>query len=320
MFDIIGVGDSDVDLMIEVDHLPRHDEKVRGNLVGKFPGGIIGNFCCAAAKFGAKTGIVSVVGDDEFGCTCIEDYVASGVDIQGLVVNNEESTYFCIVLLDETGEKALTLIETPLIVPDIQDINVEYMARCRYLHLTSLDFKLLQHVCTKIVDKAVNISVDIESHADRASPEEWRTVLRKVSIVFTNDLGIQTLFSDHDLIKNACKILAMGPQTVVITRGSEGALIFSQEGYFAFPAFQVKVRDTTGAGDCFNAVFLSSLVKGFSLLKATRYATAAAALAIQYVGARTGFPTQHAVEKFLKDQREDFDQKSSSIYDLEGYR
>ena len=124
MFDIIGVGDSDVDLMIKVDHLPRHDEKVRGTLLGKFPGGIIGNFCCAAAKFGAKTGIVSVIGDDEFGQLCKEDYIASGVDVHGLVVNKEDSTYFCIVHLDETGEKALTLIETPLIVPQNQDIEI----------------------------------------------------------------------------------------------------------------------------------------------------------------------------------------------------
>ena len=302
MLDIIGVGDSDVDLMIKVDHLPRHDEKVRGNLLGKFPGGIIGNFCCAAAKFGSKTGIVSVVGDDEFGRICKEDYIASDVDIHGLVVNKEESTYFCIVLLDDTGEKALTLIETPLVVPATQDINVDYMTRCRYLHLTSLDFRLVKYVCTKIADKNVKISVDIESHADRAGLVEWRDVLQRVTIVFTNDLGIQTLFADPDLVKNAQRILTMGPQTVVITRGAEGAIIFTPEGHFSFPAFQVKVRDTTGVGDCFNAVFLSSLVQGFSLLEATRYATAAAALAIQQVGARTGFPTQQTVEAFLENQ------------------
>jgi sugar/nucleoside kinase (ribokinase family) len=270
--------------------------------LGKFPGGIIGNFCCAAAKFGAKTGIASVVGDDEFGRICKNDYIASRVDTRGLVVKKEEATYFCIVLLDETGEKALTVIETPLLTPGVKDINLEYISRCRYLHLTSLDFSLVKYVCTQVSDENVKISIDIESHADRAGLDEWRGILKKVSLVFTNDLGIQTLFSDDDVVKNAQKIIEMGAQTVVLTRGAEGASIFTREEHFSFPAFKVKVRDTTGAGDCFNAVFLSSLVKGFSLIEATRYATAAAALAIQQIGARTGFPTQQEVEAFLTNQ------------------
>lgn len=56
MLDIIGVGDTNVDVMIRVPRIASHDEKVRGQLLGNFPGGIIGNFCCAAAAFGAKAG------------------------------------------------------------------------------------------------------------------------------------------------------------------------------------------------------------------------------------------------------------------------
>ena len=67
MLDIIGVGDTNIDLIIKVDHIPSHDEKVKGLLLGKYPGGVVGNFCCAAAKFGASTGVVAKVGKDEFG-------------------------------------------------------------------------------------------------------------------------------------------------------------------------------------------------------------------------------------------------------------
>ena len=67
MLDIIGVGDTNVDVMIRVPHIASHDEKVRGQLLGNFPGGIIGNFCCAAAAFGAKAGAVCKVGMDDYG-------------------------------------------------------------------------------------------------------------------------------------------------------------------------------------------------------------------------------------------------------------
>lgn len=57
--------------------------------------------------------------------------------------------------------------------------------------------------------------------------------------------------------------------------------------------------DTTGAGDCFNAVFLSGLVKGLDLVEAANYANAAAALSIQHVGARAGLPTEADTRSFL---------------------
>ena len=44
MLDIIGVGDTNVDVMIRVPRIASHDEKVRGQLLGNLPGGIIGNF------------------------------------------------------------------------------------------------------------------------------------------------------------------------------------------------------------------------------------------------------------------------------------
>ena len=110
MLDIIGVGDTNVDVMIRVPHIASHDEKVRGQLLGNFPGGIIGNFCCAAAAFGAKAGAVCKVGMDGYGELAKSDLQRRGVDISHMVVDPACETYFCMVLLDDTGEKALTIV------------------------------------------------------------------------------------------------------------------------------------------------------------------------------------------------------------------
>ena len=87
MLDIIGVGDTNVDVMIRVPHIASHDEKVRGQLLGNFPGGIIGNFCCAAAAFGAKAGAVCKVGMDDYGELAKSDLQRRGVDISHMVVD-----------------------------------------------------------------------------------------------------------------------------------------------------------------------------------------------------------------------------------------
>lgn len=50
MPEIIGVGESDVDVYLQVDHPPRRGEKVRAREIGKLPGGMIGNFCAGRRK------------------------------------------------------------------------------------------------------------------------------------------------------------------------------------------------------------------------------------------------------------------------------
>jgi ribokinase len=109
VLDIIGVGDTNVDLIVEVDHIPAHDEKVLGKLLGKFPGGIIGNFCAAAAQFGTSTGVVTKLGKDEFGDLCFADYIKRGINTDGIVQKENIDTYFCVIHLDHTREKALTI-------------------------------------------------------------------------------------------------------------------------------------------------------------------------------------------------------------------
>lgn len=98
MLDIIGVGDTNVDVMIRVPRIASHDEKVRGQLLGNFPGGIIGNFCCAAAAFGAKAGAVCKVGMDDYGELAKSDLQRRGVDISHMVVDppvRPISAWFC---------------------------------------------------------------------------------------------------------------------------------------------------------------------------------------------------------------------------------
>lgn len=301
MLDIIGVGDASVDLIIKVDHLPGHDEKVRGKLLGKYPGGIIANFCCAASKFGAKTGIVTTVGEDSFGQTAIEGLDEFGVDRGGLVVKKGESTYFGVIYLDSTGEKALVVVETPILVPSVDDIDIDYLNRSRYVHLTSLDLELAKFVASSVNDD-VKVSIDIEPTADSSGLTFWEDVLRKLDIVSLNEAGLRALVQTEDIHSGAKTLLEYGPEIVVVTSGASGVDLFTGDDHFHVPAFKVPVVDTTGAGDCFNAVFLSGLVKGLDLVEAANYANAAAALSIQHVGARAGLPTEADTRSFFSSK------------------
>ncbi|MCX6090404.1 MAG: carbohydrate kinase family protein [Candidatus Atribacteria bacterium] len=87
---------------------------------------------------------------------------------------------------------------------------------------------------------------------------------------------------------------------VILKRGAEGSTVYTKTSQAEVPAFPVKEIDPTGAGDCFDAGFLVSLIKNRSLEESARYANAVGALAVTRKGPMEGAPHPEEVEKMLK--------------------
>lgn len=300
MIDIIGVGESDVDIFLKVDRPPLRGEKIRSEEIGKFPGGIIGNFCSAVVKNGLNCGIVSVIGDDENGKIALEDYMNRGVDLTGLTVKKNGQTFYCIVHIDSSGEKYLTAVVTPLISPEIEDIDFNYLKEAKYVHLTSMDYRLAYKVTKELKNTSTKVSLDYEAHAENGGFNNWKCILENVSLLFINEDGLKSIFPMIATKQAMERILELGVEMVVLTCAEKGGHVFTAQQHFSYKAFKPEnIVDTTGAGDCFNAAFLSALLKSNTVEQAMSYAAAAAALSIQKVGARTGLPTSQEVESFL---------------------
>jgi sugar/nucleoside kinase (ribokinase family) len=81
-----------------------------------------------------------------------------------------------------------------------------------------------------------------------------------VDLVFLNDAEIRQLTEQPNLVRAARDVLAMGPKVVVAKQGEYGAALFTEDGFFALPAFPLdSVVDPTGAGDSFAGGFLGYL-------------------------------------------------------------
>jgi sulfofructose kinase len=87
------------------------------------------------------------------------------------------------------------------------------------------------------------------------------------------------------------RLLLMDPELVLLTMGGKGAKLFTPTSRYEAKVYSVPVRDTTGAGDCFHAAFLSGLLSDWDLQYCLDFASAAAAIMIQEIGARKGLPT-----------------------------
>jgi sugar/nucleoside kinase (ribokinase family) len=92
--------------------------------------------------------------------------------------------------------------------------------------------------------------------------EELLETLKSWDFLLINDSEARLLSGESNLKKAAQKILAMGPNTLVIKRGEYGAMLFREDQFFVVPGYLLEtVFDPTGAGDCFAGGFIGYMAQ-----------------------------------------------------------
>jgi len=97
--------------------------------------------------------------------------------------------------------------------------------------------------------------------------------------------------------ESARALLKLGPPSVVLTSGSAGVVLATGELTHQFPALEVEVVDTTGAGDAFVGALATRLAEGASLEESVPYAVLAGAVAVTREGAQGSLPTPEDIKK-----------------------
>ncbi len=299
IYDIIGVGDADIDIMIEVDHIPGHDEKVLGKVLGKYPGGMVANFLAAAATFGARCAGILCVGDDDFGKITLEDLRKRGVNTDKSVIREGQDTYFTATNLDASGEKSMTIALTDATYPTADEVDFDFLEKAEFVQMVGTYPDLVIPVGRQAKTRGVKLSLDFEPESQDMTQQQKDETLALSYIVFPNEDGLKCYVGYDDVEKGAREMLSKGPEIVVVTKGAKGCEVFTNDDRFEIPAFKVDVKDTTGAGDTFNASFLACLAKGYPLRECAWLATASAACQVTAIGSRTNLITEAQAREFL---------------------
>jgi cytidine kinase len=78
-----------------------------------------------------------------------------------------------------------------------------------------------------------------------------------VDCLMLNDAEFRQLTTEPNFVRAAAQVREWGPRVVVAKQGQYGALMITDEGFFALPAYPLEtVVDPTGAGDCFAGGFM----------------------------------------------------------------
>lgn len=299
--DVIGAGDADVDIYLDVDHVPGQDEKVLARSLQFHPGGMVANFLVALRRLGTSCGFHGPVGDDEFGRMTLDDLAANQVDITGAVRKPGERTYFCIVMLDDSGEKSLVVAPTSCLFPQPNDVSEQHITRARHLHTTAAIVPTAIKATRLAKQHGLTVSMDIEPSAAQKGME-LPSLLASVDLLFINQRAVKFLGKTDAPEEAAQNILNYGPEIICVTMGEAGALVVSRETVLQAKAFPVNVVDSTGAGDCFAAGFVHGYLQGWPLSQIVPFASAVGALSVMQRGGHTNSPTYHQVVTFLSDR------------------
>jgi len=295
MLDCIVAGDSNVDLMVNgAPELEFNTEKLAGGM-DLVLGGSSAITVFNLARLGARTGFIGVVGQDSFGDFVAQRLASAGVNLDCLRRHPKEKTGITIWLSRKKQRAAITSIGTIALLRT-SDVKEDYLRQARHLHVGH--YFLLEQFhkgAAALFRKAKRLGLTTSLDCNYDPTEKWDSgiwdVLRYTDIFFPNEDEAKHL-TGEETADAAARKLAERAGTVAVKLGARGVLVRSNGGTFRKPAVKTKVVDTTGAGDSFNAGYLSRFLKGASIEESTQAGLVAAARCVAHVGGTAAFESR----------------------------
>ncbi len=299
--DVIGVGIATLDFLLRV---PSFKVVLKGCDLVDFDiqgGGMVATALVTLSKFGAKTGIITAVGDDHYGNSIISELRMYGVDTSHVKILRGHMSTIVFVLVDgRSGERRFLVLRKIKNLP-MSEEDLKYISKCKILHVDTvfLDAALLSLQYAR--ETGITTSLDVG---------RWTPSLERCFNKLLSNIDILIVSSDTAYRATRCRrpleaanmLARKGPQVVVITLGSEGSICVTEGRVIKAPGFKVPVVDTTGAGDVYHGAFLYGILQGWDLEFTLRFSNAAAALKCKHLGGRRGIPDLNRVLSFLEKE------------------
>jgi ribokinase len=293
------MGSYNTDLVTFTPRMPQPGETILGNGFKSGPGGKGSNQAVASARVGAAVTFVGRVGRDMFGTNALDMWQAEGIDTAHVTVC-DDATGVATIIVDGAGENMIVVASGANFAVSAADAQQAKAAIAgSKVFLTQLETPLdsvrrglaiaRQHGVTTILNPAPGQPLDAD-------------LLALVDIITPNQTEAEIITGvPADDAESACAALReRGIKTIVMTLGSEGVLLYDDNGPQRIPAFKVEqVVDTTGAGDAFNGALAVALAEGQPLADAIRFAAATGAISVTRPGATDSMPTRAEVEALL---------------------
>ena len=301
---IVVVGSINIDLVAISATIPRVGETLTGLDFAMHPGGKGANQAVAVARLGYPVRMIGRVGDDAFAAQLTAHLRQSGVDLHG-VSTSPGTSGVAMIVVASSGENSIVVTPGANALLSAQDLdsNIE-LIRSAAIVLTQLETPLETVLHLAEICEREGVPLMLDPAPARTLPRQllakvtWFTPNETEAAFFT---GSSQKHDQEDPATTARKLMDQGVAGVVLKMGARGAYVAQATGFVHWQTpFDVRVVDTTAAGDAFNGAFATSLAMGLTAAESARFAAAAAALSVTRPGAQSSMPNYAEVNRLLQ--------------------
>jgi sugar/nucleoside kinase (ribokinase family) len=264
-------------------------------------------FAAGISKLGHPVTFVSQVGRDGFGDFCINALNKAGVTTDNVVFTDEKTGV--TIALSTGRDRALLTYQGAISTFTADRVDRSLLNGQQHLHLTS--YYLQQGLQPSFADllgeaKTEGLTTSFDPNTDPAG--EWgggiHRVIPHTEVLFVNEREASNLTGKASA-RSALKVLAELVPCAVIKLGRRGAIAMKDNQLFTHAGFKIEVVDTTGAGDSFDAGFMSEYLRGSPVSECLRIGNACGALSALKPGGTKGQPNLRELDYFLRSAEQD---------------
>ncbi len=305
--DLVCVASWNVDLIAHVASPLLRGQTQMAHRFDRLPGGKGSNAAIAAARQGARVGLIARIGGDDMGRMGLDLWHREGIDARHVVQAPQEANGTALILVFDDGDNSIAVY--PGAGAGLSAGHVlaarEMLAACRVVMASfevPLDATLQAFSLARQMGRFTLLN-PAPAPAGGLPDALWPLidVLTPNAGELAALAGLDPSLTDaQSQALAAAALLARGVGAVIVTRGSKGCCLYRPgQAPLALLGHAVPVTDTIGAGDTFSGALAAAMSRGLDLPAAMRWANAAAALSVASHGAVTAMPKLAQVQALL---------------------
>lgn len=261
-------------------------------------GGKGANQAVAAQRLGGDVTFVACIGDDLFGRDALAGYNSEGMNTAFVSVKKGVPSGVASIFVDAEAENVIVVApgaNSELGKAEIDAAQKEIEAADFVLMQLETPMETVEYAAEKAFKAGTKVVLNPAPAANLSD-----SLLSKLWLITPNRTETQLITGlpvtdEKEAAAAAEALVAKGVKNVVITLGSKGAYVLSEDFRGVIPANPVKAVDTTGAGDTFNGALCVALSEGRSLQDACRFAAKASAISVTRMGAQPSIPFRNEI-------------------------
>ncbi len=295
---IIVAGSSNTDMVIKTATIPVPGETVLGGTFFMNAGGKGANQAVAAARLGGLIVFICKTGNDIFGKQAKEAFEKEGIDTTYVTIDDLHPSGVALITVDNKGENCIVVASgsNEFLQPaDINDAAEKIKKAAVILAQLETPVQTIESIAE--FARKENITMVLNPAPAAELNDE---LLAKITVITPNQKEAEMLtgikVTDQPSAEKAALHLAnKGIQTIIITMGAQGALLYHKNKFSMIASPKVNAVDTTAAGDVFNGALTVALAEGMVMEEAVSFACKAAAIAVTRLGAQASAPYRNEV-------------------------